>query len=134
MKQLKIIFVLVLIVFCGSCKLFIPYTTYYYYWFSDCNSNGFVQYILPTGTVTLPNTGLPLGITGAFKCENGFPLTIAACYTANSTGCWTGHDKITVRIMRGTNREGTTGSGGTVVAESWDYGYGSAMATWIVND
>ena len=113
MKYLKIIFVVFLIVFCGSCKLFKPYTTYYYVVNSGCTLNGNIDYITPSGTVNYTNVTIYYLVTHAFKFNTGDMIGITACLNENSYVLCSAKP-ITVTIMKGESTEGATGTGGTV--------------------
>jgi hypothetical protein len=113
MKYLKIVFVVVLVVFSGSCSLFVPPPTYYYVVSSGCTYNGFVHFTMPSGVYQNYNNPLIYYVTKAYKFESGAFIYITASFWGDGIVACYGKN-ITVTIMKGTSAEGGIGSGGTV--------------------
>jgi hypothetical protein len=117
MKYLKIVFVFVLFVFIGSCSLFFPTTTYYYYVHANCSYNGYVGWSMPTGAYT--NFNSPWVLTSAaYKFKAGTRIAISAGWYNWETVEHCYGQYITVSILKGESAEGSPGSGGTVVASN----------------
>lgn len=126
MKYLKIVFVVVLFVFIGSCSLFVSTTTYYYTWHSGCTINGYVWYIMPGALFDNHNQPLALFTSKAYKFDKGTPLTIYATFWGEGIEyCW--GQNITVSIMKSDDlTEGSIGHGGTVVATTTNRNWAKA--------
>jgi hypothetical protein len=115
MKYLKIVFVVVLFIFSGSCSLFFPTTTYYYYVHANCSYNGYVGFSTPTGNYY--NYNSPWVLTSvAYEFKSGVTIAIGAAFTAGACAEHCYGEYITVSILRGESAAGQPGTGGTVVA------------------
>jgi hypothetical protein len=126
MKWLKFVFVVVLFVFSGSCKLFIP-TTYYYVVSSSCPYHGTVKYATPAGLTEDNDCPLLYFATRAYRFPANYGLVINAYFSGESGYACYGQ-RVTVTIMKG-GTEGSIGSGGTAVATQT--GDGAATATAV---
>lgn len=113
MKYIKIVLVITLVGFIGSCSLFLPKTTYYYVVSSGCSYHGDISYATPNGnSAYYPSIPLTYYKTVAFRFEPGETVGVAAGITGESYLCW---DKnINVTIMKGDTAEGSIGNGGEV--------------------
>ena len=129
MKQLKTVFAVLLVVFCGSCS---AETTYYYVVSSGCGSHGLIQFFTPTLAISSPNNVLDHFVSDAYLFQNGATLLIEAAFTVDTDPSCNGLP-ITVTIMRGDSAPGSIGSGGSVHATQTGVNAVMLSATAVVD-